>query len=370
MTRVPREEEKLSYRVVHYLNQFFGQIGGEDKADTPFIIKEGPVGPGTLLSELLGDGIEVVGTIICGDNYFSNNPDESSLDALGYIEKFAPDLFIAGPAFEAGRYGVSCGAVCKRVSEKLNIPAITGMYHENPGVDIYRSDAFIVETGNSAGKMKDDLAKIARLSKSLLYKEWADKFLTGDGVGSPEEYGYFSRGIVKNEYVSKTVATRMVDMLLHKLRGEEFNTELTLPKFESIELPGPINPKKSTIAVVSDGGLCRKGNDAGFSGRGNKVWTYYDVDEFFKDAEHRANDDYQVVHTGYFSVNVIDNINRLVPIDVMREYEAKGYIGKLLPIFISTSGNATVAKECQRMGQEMAEMLGSKNVDGVILTST
>jgi betaine reductase len=33
-------------RAVHYLNQFFGQIGGEDKADiTPFQ-KDGPVGPG------------------------------------------------------------------------------------------------------------------------------------------------------------------------------------------------------------------------------------------------------------------------------------------------------------------------------------
>ena len=31
-------------KVVHYLNQFFGQMGGEDKAGTPPQVKEGPVG--------------------------------------------------------------------------------------------------------------------------------------------------------------------------------------------------------------------------------------------------------------------------------------------------------------------------------------
>ena len=32
--------------VVHYINQFFGQIGGEEKADIKPEIREGFVGPG------------------------------------------------------------------------------------------------------------------------------------------------------------------------------------------------------------------------------------------------------------------------------------------------------------------------------------
>jgi len=62
-------EKKL--RVVHYLNQFFGQIGAEDKADTGFTVKQGPVGPGLALQNELGDRAEVVATVICGDNYFA-----------------------------------------------------------------------------------------------------------------------------------------------------------------------------------------------------------------------------------------------------------------------------------------------------------
>ncbi len=33
-------------RVVHYVNQFFGGIGGEERARTPLEVREGPLGPG------------------------------------------------------------------------------------------------------------------------------------------------------------------------------------------------------------------------------------------------------------------------------------------------------------------------------------
>ncbi|RLC63667.1 MAG: glycine/betaine/sarcosine/D-proline family reductase selenoprotein B, partial [Chloroflexi bacterium] len=85
-------------RVVHYLNQFFGQVGAEDKADVGFIVKEGPVGPGLALQNELGDRAEVVATIICGDNYFSRNPDQAGEEGVKLVEPYQPDLFFAGPA--------------------------------------------------------------------------------------------------------------------------------------------------------------------------------------------------------------------------------------------------------------------------------
>jgi hypothetical protein len=103
--------EKL--KVVHYLNQFFGQIGSEEKADIGFLVKPGPVGPGLALQKALGDRADVLATIICGDNYFSKNPDMAGQEALQLIEPYRPDLFFAGPAFAAGRYGIACGAICR-----------------------------------------------------------------------------------------------------------------------------------------------------------------------------------------------------------------------------------------------------------------
>ena len=58
------------YKIVHYINQFFAGIGGEEKADYKPEIKEGAVGPGLALQTALGEDYEVVATIICGDNYF------------------------------------------------------------------------------------------------------------------------------------------------------------------------------------------------------------------------------------------------------------------------------------------------------------
>ena len=56
------------YRVVHYINQFFGQIGGEEKSITNRK-PGGFVGPGMAFNAAFGDKAEIVGTVICGDSY-------------------------------------------------------------------------------------------------------------------------------------------------------------------------------------------------------------------------------------------------------------------------------------------------------------
>ena len=63
-------------RVVHYLNQFFGGIGSEEQAGTGLEIRDGAVGPGKLLEQLLGDGAQVVMTLVCGDNYAVEHEEE------------------------------------------------------------------------------------------------------------------------------------------------------------------------------------------------------------------------------------------------------------------------------------------------------
>ena len=67
-----------AYRIVHYLNQFFGGIGGEDKADYEPEVQEKVIGPGLALAQGLGDDYEIVATVICGDNYFGENLDEAT----------------------------------------------------------------------------------------------------------------------------------------------------------------------------------------------------------------------------------------------------------------------------------------------------
>jgi glycine reductase complex component B subunit gamma len=40
-------------RVVHYLNQFFGGLGGEEKAEASLEARDGAIGPGKLRSSCL-----------------------------------------------------------------------------------------------------------------------------------------------------------------------------------------------------------------------------------------------------------------------------------------------------------------------------
>ena len=356
-------------RVVHYVNQFFGQEGQEDKADMQFMVKQGPVGPGLALQKILGDRAEVVATIVCGDNYFAENIDKAPEKGIELIADQKPDLFFAGPAFEAGRYGMSCGAICKIVTERLAIPAITGMYEENPGVDLYRKDVYIWKTDRSAAKMVEDLNGMVNIAFKLVSKGAGSRLVSGENIGRPSEDGYFPQGIVRNEFVEKNAAERGIDMLLAKLQGKPFQTEQEAPKHEAIQPPPPIKELSSSeIALISDGGLAPKGNPDDFKGRGNFVWATYEIDTFIP--EDYSPTRYEVVHTGYYPVHVLDDPNRLVPVDVMRDLVKEGTVGKLHPTFYSTSGNATVQKRCQEMGEEIVQKLKERGVDGAILTST
>ena len=126
------------YKIVHYINQFFAGIGGEEKADYKPEVREEALGPGAALAQALGEDYEIVATVICGDNYFGENLDEATDTIIDMVKKYEPDVFFAGPAFNAGRYGVACGTICKAVEERLGIPVLTAAYEENPGVDMFR----------------------------------------------------------------------------------------------------------------------------------------------------------------------------------------------------------------------------------------
>jgi glycine reductase len=120
--------------------------------------------------------------------------------------------------------------------------------------------------------------------------------------------------------------------------------------------------------LISDGGLVPKGNPDGLSGRGNLRWTSYEIETFLP--ENFKSSDYEIAHTGYFPVQILEDPNRLVPVDVMRDLIKEGKVGKLHPSFFSTSGNATISRRCAEMGDEMGAEIEKRSVNAVILTST
>lgn len=350
--------QRKALRVVHYLNQFFGGVGGENEAGIMPQVNNGPVGPGRAIQQSLGDQGEVVATVICGDNYFAEKIQEATQEVLELIVLHQPDAVIAGPAFFAGRYGVACGAVCKAVQGRLGIPVVTGMYRENPGVDLFHKDVYIVETETTPRKMAEVVSKMVGIISRLA---------GGQMIGKPSEEGYFPRGILVNETSDQTAATRAVSMLLAKLRGQPFETEVPLPKYDRVEpAPGIKNLQSAPIALVTDGGLVLKGNPDKIESQKATHFGRYSIDGL----ETLKPEDYEVVHTGYTHEFIEEDPHRLVPVDVMRDLEKEGTIGKLYPSFYSTSGCGSILEYSKNMGKAIAKELKAEGVRGVILTST
>src|SRR5579884_1068217 len=345
-------------RVVLYLNQFFGQVGGEEAAGIgPRLVAE-PVGPGRALVPLLGADGALVGTVVCGDNYFAEQPEQAAAEILALVRQAAPTLFLAGPAFNAGRYGQACGALCQAVSRELGIPAVTGMYEENPGVELYHRDVDIVRTGETARNMAADLAAMWRLGRKLV---------AGEPLGRPRDEGYFPRGRVQPELADRPAAVRAVDMLLAKLTGQPYESEVQLPRFQPVPPPPPVaDLRRARIALVTDGGLVPRGNPDGIEPRAATRFGVYSI----AGVDDLRGEDYDVAHGGYDTSLVKADPDRLVPVDAARELEAEGVIGDLYDYFLSTCGLSNPLENSRRLGREMAAHLRAAGVDAVILTST
>ena len=347
--------EKL--RVVHYLNQFFGQLGGEEAASTGIHIEEKPIGPGLSLAAALGDRAEIVCTIICGDNFFNENTEAALSEVMSLINKYEPDLFFAGPAFNAGRYGVACGAICTEVKKSIGIPAVTAMFEENPGREIYAPDIFILKAPDNARKMAVTVGQMA---------EFGYKLLDGTLKRDPDEEGFFERGWMVIKKHEEMASTRAVDMLLKKIAGQPFKSEIPMPKNEKVDPPAPVaDIANAVVLLATDGALCPQGNPDGMRVGGSIEYFEYSIDG--KDS--LTKDEYTCIHGGFDTTYVLQDPNRLVPLDAMRALEKEG-VTKFHNAFLSTSGLVTGIVASTKMGKEMAAYVKDHNIDAVILTST
>ena len=345
-------------RVVHYVNQFFGGVGGEEKAGMRLEEREGAAGPGRLLEQLLGGNAKIVKTLVCGDNYAVEHQDEVIASVLKKVQEAKAELFIAGPCFEAGRYGMISGALCSAVQSERAIPVVTAMAGENPGADLYREALYIIDSGPSSAKMRDVLVKMAELAKKLVARE---------EIGLPGEEGYLRRGLIRDEFVEQTAAKRLVDMIMAKVTGGPFESEMVPTSFEPIPMPPAVKDlSKARVMLITDGGLVPKGNPDRIEGSAATRWGAYSIEGL----DDLKGDDYEISHGGYDPRFVQEDPDRLVPLDAMREMEREGKIGKLHNEFLSTSGLANPLSNTRRIGREMAEKVKKEGIDAVILTST
>ncbi len=348
-------------KVVCYLNQFFGGVGGEDKADQePFIVTE-KIGPVMAINAALKDA-EVTHTIVCGDNFMGSNTDEAISRIMDMLKDVEMDLFIAGPAFQAGRYGVACGTICKAVQDKLGVTAITSMNVENPGVDMFKRDVYIFKGGNGAVKMRQDVKAMT---------DFANKLLAGGKSEGADAEGYFARGKRQEKFLEfkreNTAAYRGVQMLIRKMNKQPYQTELVIPAKELVPIAPAIKDlSKAVVALVTTGGIVPVDNPDRIQSASATRWGRYDMTGM----DRLESGVFKTIHAGFDPAAANADPNVIVPLDAMRAYEKEGKIGRLHNYFYSTVGTGTTEAEAKRMANEMIPYLRDDGVTAIIMGST
>lgn len=345
-------------KIVQYINQFFAQIGGEEKADIKPELRDGVVGPGLAFNQAFGDDAEIVATVICGDSYFNENLEKAQAEVLEMVKSKNPDMFIAGPAFNAGRYGVACGTIAKAVKENLNIPVLTGMYVENPGADMFSKDVLIVSTKNSAAGMKDAVKKMAPL---------ALKLARGEKIGASCQEGYIPNGIRVNLFEEERGSKRAVKMLIAKLNNKPYVTEFPMPSFDRVT-PNPAvkDMAHAKVALCTSGGIVPFGNPDHIESSSASHYGKYDIAGITDLTEGK----WATAHGGYDPVYANEDADRVLPVDILREMEKEGRIGSLHQYFYTTVGNGTAVASSKAFAEEYAKEMKADGVDCVIMTST
>ena len=348
-------------KILHYLNQFFAQIGGEEKAGQEVLFIPGAVGAGAVIESTLKDHAIEYATLACGDNYF-HEEEEKALSAIrAACEQFQPDLFLAGPAFNAGRYGLACAKICSWVRDNWRIPAITGMHEDNPGTKEIGRHVFAIQTGASAASMQESLKRFSLLIERLLAgdKTAIENFRAEHCLPIPRRFTVPSGA---PDYV------RAADLLLAKLKGKPYESEI--PQIEAKATshsqfdwqpqgrsrwrwsPKAVWYRKETLTVWR----ARADRDIS-SMRSRGVRT-------------SGSGEFEAMHTGYDTSTVDKDPDRIVPLDAMRILEKSKRFKKLHDHYFVTTGTGAMPSKMEEIGAGIAEELAGSGVGAVILTAT
>jgi betaine reductase len=351
-------------KIVHVVNQFFAGLGGEEKADLPVGVIEGCAGAARALAQKLGAESEIVCTIYVGDNYFHEHKEEALKAILEAVGAANPQALVAGPAFNSGRYGLACVEICDAVANGMEIPCLTAMHEENPGVGAYREFVnpriYCLPTTEATTGMSDALTRLAGFAIRLARRE---------EIGSAAKEGYIGRGIRRIEKTEQSGATRALDMLLRKINNQPFESELPMEVWDDTPPATPLSQVKDrNIAVVTTSGVVPWGNPDKFKTYRNTYWRKYNIAEL-KELEPGK---WEAVHGGYNVAYMNQNPHYGVPLDALRTLEAEGVIGagKLYPAYYVIPGNQGSPTVMRRIGQEIAADLKKGNVEGVLFVAT
>ncbi|PYM89707.1 MAG: hypothetical protein DME08_24710 [Candidatus Rokuibacteriota bacterium] len=232
------------------------------------------------------------------------------------------------------------------------------MHPENPGASSARREIYIVPTGASTTSMPAALNALAPLVRRLG---------RGETLGPAEVEGYIPRGVRRVHDRGRPGYQRALDMLLDKLHGRPYRSEVPYAAPERVPPAPPIaDLSRARIAMVTTGGLVRKGNPDKQVSANAVRYHRHTVSEL----ESLSPTDWEAYHAGYFNHIVNSNPNYILPLSFLRDLERQGRVGKVHEHIYALPGVSTPVAVSAGHGRSIAADLKAGGVDGALLVAT
>ena len=340
-------------RLVHYVNQFYAGLGGEDAADLGPRVLDGVAGPGRLLQQLLGADHQIVATLVCGDDYAASNPAVSA-ELLKMARDADGEVLIAGPAFGSGRYGLVCARLVA-AAQAAGLPSVASMHPDNPGIG-EAGAAPVVAAGAVARQMRPTMQRLAAAVAKL-----------ATGTPLTAEDGRVGGGARIGRLVTDRAAKRAVELVVARLSGDRERTEVPMGGFDVVAPAASVDKASAAaVALVTEGAVVPLGNPDRLESARATRWLRYPIEGL----DALASGTWESVAGGFATTLANADPNRLLPLDAARELEREGAIGHLHGEFFCTVGNGTPVATAKRFGVEWAAELRKAGVQAAILTAT
>jgi glycine reductase len=145
-------------------------------------------------------------------------------------------------------------------------------------------------------------------------------------------------------------------MLLDKINGRDFVTELPTPVFSKVE-PSPAikDMKHAVIALVTSGGVVPSGNPDHLEALAATKFSGYSIDQYGGEDMPAAD----VAHGGYDPTFAMGHGNRVIPADALYEFKREGVIGDVFDTIYVTVGNGMPVDRATKFGDEIGKLLNT-----------
>jgi glycine reductase len=206
--------------------------------------------------------------------------------------------------------------------------------------------------------MKAILARMAALGLKLV---------RGEPLRSAAEDGYVPRGIRRLVWKDKVGYERAVDMLLARVTGGPFASEIRAQQYERVPPAPPVRDlERVIIGIVVSTGIVPRGNPDRLPGARALEAGRYSIEGLPSLDVSR----WESAHGG-FNTKILNTRgpDYALPLGALRALEAEGAIAGIYPWIYSTVGNQTAVGPARAIGRRVAEEFRDAGVAAALQVS-